>query len=67
MNRIEEIIAGLQILNRYPKCDVSAEHDILYAGPSSYPDPKIDTDDKIALKKLGWHYDEEVESWAVFT
>ena len=65
-----EMIEGLIVLGKYQtkeyKASISAEHDIIYAG--SYEDNERMTDtDKLYLEKLGWHWNEEGDSWALFT
>lgn len=65
MNKIiKELIEGLQILDKYPNGYISAEHDIIYAGPEDIS--KITSEDQKALKKLGWHLDTENNCWATF-
>ncbi len=60
----ESTIAGLQILSKYPGGQISAEHDVIYAGPG---DPKeVSPEDAKALEDLGWHIDTEVDVWARF-
>ena len=62
----ESIIEGLKILiENTPdgKTYCSAEHDILY-GPGI---EEIPAGQKELLDKLGWFWDEDVDSWAIFT
>lgn len=42
---------------------LSAGHDIIH-GPEN---PPRATDDGQRLEELGWHWDEEVECWGMFT
>ncbi len=65
MTQTQEIIKGLLILAKYPKCSVQAEHDVLYAGPSDVSLIRDEDIDK--LESLGWHYDGEGASLARFT
>lgn len=41
----------------------AAEHDIIY-GPES---PSAGSEDAAKLEELGWHWDNEVNCWAIFT
>lgn len=68
MATMEAIRGGLEILAKYVKPDdhcVDAQHDIIYAGPGS--DNEVSAEDKVALEKLGWHWDTDCDSWARFT
>ena len=59
-----KIYAGLHILLMHePRGRMDAEHDQIWVdGP---PPDKIPADSK-ELKKLGWFWDEEVDSWSYF-
>jgi hypothetical protein len=64
-----EIIEGLQILGKYDpkgleKGSINAEHDIIYAFPNVGND--LFPDDVKRMRELGWHFDEDTESWARF-
>lgn len=65
-----EVIEGLMILSRYCDADdhgsVSAEHDILYAGPDNFNPGAMSKKDRRRLKELGWHVDSEFDCWARF-
>ena len=62
---MQELITGLQILERYGDWNVSAEHDIIYAGADA---DKVSKEDAKALKAMtGWHVDSEFNCWAYFT
>jgi len=59
----EQIAAGLAIFIRIGSTECAAEHDVFYSGCSG---PLTD-DDARELARLGWHYDDECDSWAIFT
>jgi len=49
----DDYINALNIFAKYPHREhLSAEHDIIYAGPS--PD-EVTSEDKATLEELGWH------------
>lgn len=59
---------GLKILLEYEPTDdgeIAAEHDIIYAGSQS-PLAMADTTEKL-LNKLGWYWEDEMETWYYFT
>lgn len=56
--RVEEVIAGLQIIAKYPKPDIDAQHDMIYARC----DGDMGHDDEAALKAAGWNIS-EVGGW----
>lgn len=60
---MKRIYDGLTILLKYdPEGDCAAEHDVLYAGGG---DPKeMSPEDLAKLDELGWHWDEDLDSWA---
>lgn len=51
MNRIEKIIVGLEIVNRYPSADVYAEHEMIYICCGTEPT----VEEKMTLEEAGWH------------
>lgn len=62
MDYFDTIIKGIEILSKYPKCNIAAEHDIIYVGP---PDLSIISDeDHDLLEIYGWHI--ESDSYARF-
>ena len=65
LSKAERISLGLQIFQKYPgDHEVSAQHDILYAGA----DPEVMTEnDKEVVEKLGWHEEIEYDCWGFFT
>ena len=65
MSTIEQIAFGLQIFAKYSG-DVSAEHDVIYAGPSRMKDAEISKADQVKLAELDWSFDSDVESWYHF-
>jgi hypothetical protein len=69
MATYNSIVAGLTILAKYdPKGmdshGFAAEHDEIFAC-SVAPDA-ISEEDRANLAKLGWRWDEDVDSWAKF-
>lgn len=70
--RASKIVEGLKILANYTipggleKLSVEAQHDIIYCGPD-IQQKSVTQEDTKRLEELGWHYDEESESWAAFT
>lgn len=65
MASAQEVIDGLTILMKHGAISVEAQHDILYAGPGI--DGELTDEEKAKLEQLGWHFDEETDSWARFT
>lgn len=59
--RVQKIVHGLSIIAQYDDCDISAEHDVIYALSK-----KLTKEDKKELKKCDWFWDDEVDSWARF-
>lgn len=73
MASMKDVAEGLVILMKYDDkapdgspdpCGVSAEHDVIYAGPE---DVEVSEEDHAALEKRGWHWEEGFECWAHFT
>ena len=62
MTRIEELIAGLQIVAKYPHPSVDAQHDIIYALASD-----VSEEDKKFMLDNGWHWEDEYECFGFFT
>lgn len=62
MNDLKRLLAGLEIFNKYGDSDVSAQHDIIYAGRET-----TNQEDSAKLKELGWHKEEEFECWGFST
>ena len=65
MASAQEVIDGLTILMKHGKIDVEAQHDIIFAGPGI--DGELTKEEQDQMLKLGWHFDEETDSWARFT
>lgn len=64
MARAKNTRDGLDILLKHgPEGNCDAQHDVLY-GPG---EQELPAEDVAALEALGWFWDDEVESWAVFT
>lgn len=62
MSRFDEVVAGLLILKKYGQ-EICAAHDIIYAGGSA---SGVSTEDASALDALGWHIEEDCDSYARF-
>lgn len=60
---IEKLTKGLQILEKYPDSQVSAEHDTIYAGPDA---TKVSSQDVKELEDLGWTTNGEFNCWTFF-
>lgn len=59
----QEWITGFTIFQRYQpdaKFAVSAEHDIVYAGPTP---ATVSNEDKAALERCGWYPDDDLETF----
>lgn len=71
MATLDEVINGLQILQKYAGKEsdrIDAQHDVIYAGPNLEElEGKITEEDKAKLEELGWHEDSEGDCWARFT
>lgn len=65
MSSIEQIIEGAKIFAKYGGY-VSAEHDIIYAGPNRMRDEKISQEDQDKLKELDWSFNDGLEAWYKF-
>jgi hypothetical protein len=75
LQQYDRIIGGLQILAKYGEQSTSAEHDVIYAGPSFWQDANarcsslgyVSDEDKVALESFGWHWSYNANSWGFFT
>jgi hypothetical protein len=65
MAAAKDLIDGLQILMKHGAINVEGQHDIIFAGPGI--DWELSKDEQAKLEELGWHFDEETDSWAMFT
>jgi len=64
---MEKVYQGLAILLKYApdgQRDLAADHDVIYCGPGD--DVKISPEDKKELKRLGWFFSKEFDSWTKF-
>lgn len=62
------IIEGLKIAEKYdPGAWIDAQHDVIYALCDDPDSPKVSAEDRARLEELGFHWDDEVDSWAAFT
>ncbi len=67
MATMKEIYDGLAILMKYePEGGVDASHDLFCAAPFTGRDD-VSAEDQKTLDALGWHWDEDADSWARFT
>jgi hypothetical protein len=66
LQQYDRIIGGLQILAKYGEQSTSAEHDVLYAGPS-FSRSYVSDEDKVALESFDWHWSDNANSWGFFT
>lgn len=65
MALLSEVIDGLKIFHKYGDGhEVCAEHDVLYAGMKAQE--QLTDDERGRLEELGWHYADDVGSWACF-
>lgn len=66
-----QIRDGLNILLKYApegsEGAFSAEHDQVFVGVAMASPDKVSDEDKKALYKLGWWWNEQYESWQHFT
>lgn len=61
MSKLENIIYGLNVFKQHNQLDISAQHDIIYAG-GEVPEAQAET-----LKENGWMWDDEFDCWSIFT
>lgn len=61
---MDNLIKGLQILNKYAGCEIAAEHDIIYVGLSDAVG--VSKKDAKELEELGFFISDEYDSWAKF-
>lgn len=55
---------AFQIFAKYApteRAEVAVEHDLIWSGIDD--DSLISADDRAKLVELGWHYDDQYESW----
>jgi hypothetical protein len=57
---VEKIIAGLNLLNKYPEMEVGAEHSVLLV---SVDRELVSVTDVERLEKLGFDWSNEYECW----
>ena len=62
---IQKVIDGLTILMRHGATHAEGQHDIIFAGPEL--STELTDEEKAKMEELGWHFDEETDSWAKFT
>lgn len=64
MATVKEVIEGLQILEKYGAGEMSADHEVIYAGPDL--SATISPEDLKRLDELGWFESEEFDCWSMF-
>lgn len=62
MEKVDQIIEGLNIFKKYGEVSIQAEHDELFAGPVSQ---EVSTDDRKRLEEIGWRDGDT--GWSIFT
>ena len=62
-NKLRDIRIGLDIFARHGAKNCAAEHDVFYAGETL----DVTDEEHKALNKAGWFWDEEMDSWKIFT
>jgi hypothetical protein len=68
MAKLTQVLDGLEILKRYDaRGDVASGHDVIYAGSAKTTPELMEKADVAALKKKGWFWSEDEESWGKFT
>ena len=65
MAKARAIVEGLNIMLKHGEVECDAQHDIFCAGPGI--NGELTDEEKKKLEELGWHWDEEADSWAIFT
>lgn len=64
MREYDEMIEALKIFDKYEHIQaLSAEHDIIYAGPSP---SQVTDEDVTRLEELGWHAEMEYDCFYKF-
>jgi hypothetical protein len=61
MNRLEKIILGLEIVNRY-RGDICAEHDTIFICCDTEPT----VEELVQLEEAGWRPGDDMNSWEHF-
>ena len=64
MRLIEKIVEGLKILSKY-EGHISAEHDIIYAGPDNPKEDMLEKDFE-RMEQLGWFVDNDIMVFAIY-
>ena len=64
-NKCRDVRIGLEIFERHGGKNTSAEHDELFAGPAD--GEALSPEELETLKAAGWFFDEDNESWKIFT
>lgn len=66
MNDMSRICDGFAVLTRYDdtRGGVSADHDMIWAGPQEVEQDEFTSGDQLRLEALGWAWDDKVGRWS---
>ena len=64
-NKLRDIRIGLEVFERLGGLNAGAQHEVLYAGPKDGVD--VPDEDRAVLEAAGWFWDDDADSWAIFT
>jgi hypothetical protein len=70
MTSMDELASGFAILRRYDEAsarEVNSDYDIIFAGSQDLELEEYSADDRTRLEELGWHFDEDITRWAIYT
>ncbi len=67
MTKIEQIMEGLKVIQSYGGEDADAQHDEIFAGGGTAKPSEMADSDVGRMEACDWRWDEENESWAIFT
>lgn len=63
MDRLTEVLRGLEIFKSMGATEIGAEHDEIYVLTT---DCHICPNTKAKLEELHWFYDDDVDGWKIF-
>mgnify|MGYP000057589426 CR=1 FL=1 len=67
MAKLTNCATAFALINRYDKGgEVNVGHDAIYAGGAKAHPEKMEPLDRAALKRLGWRWDDDTETWVKF-
>lgn len=70
MTSMDAIIEGFAILRSYDEAssrEVNTDHDTLWAGSEDFGLDDYTAQDRARLEELGWHFDDNIDRWAIYT